>query len=224
MLCQSSGLGVSALNPPVINGTTLHFHFCCPVVPSGPGASQFSHAPSWCCCPLGSSCLSVWNLKSHRILAMLFSTTFGSVAHWGQIHMWHQWGGCGSPDAFIGVWICVYMLDRKHLDVGKKCLYVRVWVNDICCITWFECSSRVKNCYLRTSPFTMFLYTILATWVFLSVFRLWNSLILKSKWNNSTELRNNFVAVRPTEPVSLVSAKIETQYAIFAFCILLILN
>lgn len=70
------------------------------VVPSAPGTSRSSRAPSsLSSCQLGSSrlsqpcmsatavsawlassCLSVWNLKSHRIFALLFSTTVSGVS------------------------------------------------------------------------------------------------------------------------------------------------
>lgn len=42
-------------------------------------------------------------LEVPQNLSHVVLNPFGSVAHWGQIQMWHQWGGCGSPDAFIGV-------------------------------------------------------------------------------------------------------------------------
>lgn len=47
---------------------------------------------------------------------------------------------------------CVWILNWKHLGIGKKCLCD--WLNKACCITCLEFSSGIEKSFIRNSPFT----------------------------------------------------------------------
>lgn len=103
-----------------------------------------------------------------------------------QFHKWHishhYWGGCGwggragrlvigkvggltkvcwtrcrtpfAPDAFIGAWRCECLIEEKKCWYDCGC----EWVNVTCSIKHFECSSKVENCCVRTSRFTIIVF------------------------------------------------------------------
>lgn len=67
----------------ILNLSLTHTQNVCASQTTSLTAAVFCSVSSTAMCRwLVSSCLSVWNLKFDRILALLFTTAFGCISHW----------------------------------------------------------------------------------------------------------------------------------------------